>query len=128
MFACKDAASKHVNFGKKHRSHFEIVSLILEDARDKYVTRFSIANYANINYTQLKQYLRVLIKMRLIEVHIVNGRVFYKTSAEGINFLKQYRVLLNIILRLKEIKNDAHVAATYITEQDPQHSKLSQWR
>lgn len=128
MFAWKNTASKHVNFGKKYRSHFEIVSLILEAARDKYTTRFSIVNYADINYAQLKRYLRVLIEMRLIGVHIVNGRVFYKTSAEGIEFLNQYRVLSNIILRLKEIKEDAHVAAARIVEQDPQNSKLSRWR
>lgn len=117
MFAWKNAQSKLVNFGKKYRSHFEIVSLILEAARDKCVTRFSIVNYADINYTQLKRYLRILIEMRLIEVHIINERVFYKTSTKGINFLNQYNVLSNIISRLKEIREDTHVTAAHIAEQ-----------
>lgn len=127
MFTWKNAQPKLVNFGKKYRSRFEIISLILEAARDKLVTRFSIVNYADINYVQFKRYLQVLIEMRLIEVHIVNGRVFYKTTAEGINFLNQYYILSNLLSRLKEIKEDAHVATAHISEQNLQHSRLSRW-
>lgn len=108
--------SKHVKL-KKYRGHFEIIALILDAARNKCVTKFSIFKYSNINYTQLKKYLRVLIEMRLIEVHVIDGRVLYKTSVEGIDFLERYYALLDTLSGLKGINEDAKIADIHFTKQ-----------
>jgi hypothetical protein len=48
--------------------------------------------------------------MHFIETYIVGGRVFYKTSVEGINFLRQYCVLLDLISNLQRISENVAVA------------------
>jgi predicted transcriptional regulator len=120
--------SKQVKIDKKYRGHFEIMALILDAARDKYVTRFSMVKYSNTNYAQLKRYLRVLIEMRLIEVRVIDGRVLYKTSVEGIDFLERYYALLDIFSSFKGINEDAKVAGIHFTEQDSHYPRLNRLR
>ncbi|MGB9676316.1 MAG: winged helix-turn-helix domain-containing protein [Candidatus Bathyarchaeales archaeon] len=104
-------------FDKKYRDGFEIVASILEVAKDGYTTKFSIAKYAKANYAQLNKYLQFLVKMCFIEAHVVDGRVFYKTSVKGIIFLKHYSALLDLISDLRETGEcDDIVKAQFATE------------
>lgn len=113
---------------KKYRGHFEIIALILDAARNRYVTRFSIVKYAKINYAQLKKYLRVLVEMRFIEVHLINGRVLYRTSVEGINFLRQYDALLGMFSNLQRVNEDVKTANIQFVKQGTFPLRLNHWR
>jgi len=117
-----------VQICKKYRGHFEIIALILDAARNRYVTRFSIVKYANINYAQLKKYLRVLVETHFIEVHLINGRVLYRTSAEGVNFLRQYDTLLNMFSNLQRTNEGVKTANIQFVKQDAFHVGLNRWR
>jgi predicted transcriptional regulator len=117
-----------VQICKKYRGHFEIIALILDAARNRYVTRFSIVKYANINYAQLKKYLRVLVETHFIEVHVINERVLYRTSAEGVNFLRQYDTLLNMFSNLQRTNEGAKTANIQFVKQDAFHVRLNSWR
>jgi len=90
--------SMFLSLDKKYRSHFEIIALILEAARDSCITRFYVMKSASINCAQLKKYLRSLTKIGFIDIYIMDNHVFYKTSEKGLEFLKQYHVLLSMLL------------------------------
>jgi predicted transcriptional regulator len=126
MFICPKV--KVSKLDKKYRGHFEIIALILDSARDKYITKFSIVKYSKINYSQLKKYLPILIEMRLIKACVFDGQVLYKTSVQGIDFLRQYYALLDVISRLKGINEDAKVAGIHFAEQDSRYFRLNRLR
>lgn len=98
----KYRTSRILNLDKKYRSHFEIIALLVEAVKDNSATRFSIMTHAGINCTQLKKYLQSLTQMGFIDGCINNGRVFYRASAKGLDFLRQYYVLLGILLSAHE--------------------------
>jgi len=83
---------------KRYRSHFEIIALMLEAVNDKRVSRFSIMKRAHINCTQLKKYLESLTEMGFIETHTKDGKSLYRASEKGLGFLRQYYVLLGMLL------------------------------
>lgn len=94
----KYRTSKFLNLNKKYRSHFEIVALMLEAMRDNGATRFSIMKYTCINSAQLKKYLRFLTEMGFIEMDVKASRLLYRASEKGLAYLRQYQVLLGMLL------------------------------
>jgi len=83
---------------KKYRSHFEIIGLVLEAVKADSATPFSIMKHASINCQQLKKYLRSLTEIGFLEVEIQKCKIFYRASKEGLEFLRQYYVLLEMLL------------------------------
>jgi len=83
---------------KKYRGNFEIIALLLEAVKDNGATRFSIMKHADTNYNQLKKYLRSLTEIGFIEMDKKEGQCLYRTSEKGLAFLRQYYVLLGMLL------------------------------
>jgi predicted transcriptional regulator len=83
---------------KKYRGHFEIIALLLEGGTNNDATRFTIMKNASINYKQLKKYLHSLTEMGFIEMDKKEERCFYRTTEKGLDFLRQYHVLLGMLL------------------------------
>ena len=71
----------------KNRSRTEIVGNIL-DAANGGVTKTKIMYIAFLSYGQLREYLSILIEHNLLEY--IEGTQTYKTTEKGINFLKIY--------------------------------------
>ena len=71
----------------KYRSRTEIVSNILNAANGG-TTKTKIMYRAFLSYTQLKEYLSVLIENNLIEY--IDGTHTFKTTKKGLNFLKMH--------------------------------------
>ena len=71
----------------KYRSRTEIVSMILEAANGG-ATKTKIMYKAFLSYTQLKEYLSVLIENNLLEY--LEGMHTYKTTEKGFNLLKMH--------------------------------------
>jgi predicted transcriptional regulator len=71
----------------KYRSRTEIVSNIL-DAANGGTTKTKIMYKAYLSFTQLKEYLSVLIENNLIEY--IDGTSTFKTTEKGLNFLKMH--------------------------------------
>ncbi|MDI6848092.1 MAG: winged helix-turn-helix domain-containing protein [Candidatus Bathyarchaeia archaeon] len=94
----KYKTSKFLNFNKKYRSHFEIIALIIETIKSRGVAQHSVMRHANINYMQLKKYLGSLAEMDFIEVKRENSSILYKATEKGLAFLRQYYVLLGMLL------------------------------
>jgi predicted transcriptional regulator len=85
-------------FGKKYRSHFEIVALMVEAVKDCGQAKFSIMKHASINCGQADKFLGSLTEMGFIEQYLMAGRPMYRASDRGLAFLRQYYVLLSMFL------------------------------
>ncbi len=85
----------------KNRSRTEIVSNIL-DAANGGATKTKIMYIAFLSYNQLREYLSVLIENNLIEY--LEGTQTYKTTEKGLNFLKIYNEIGELLQTT--IKND----------------------
>jgi predicted transcriptional regulator len=83
---------------KKYRSHFEIIGLVLEAVKADSATPFSIMKHANVNFMQLKKYLKSLTEIGFLEVEIRKSTIFYRASKEGLEFLRQYYALVEMLL------------------------------
>jgi predicted transcriptional regulator len=84
--------------GKKYRSHFEIIALMVEAVKDVGQARFSIMKHASINCGQLNRFLNSLIEMGFVREDLRDGKVVYRASERGLDFLRQYYVLLAMLL------------------------------
>jgi predicted transcriptional regulator len=94
----KYRTSNLLNLNKKYRSHFEIVALMLEAMKGEGATGFSVMKHTSVNSAQLKKYLGSLIEIEFIDTDNRDGQVFYKASKKGLDFLRQYYVLLGMLL------------------------------
>jgi len=74
------------------------MALMLEAVNGNGASRFSIMKHAKINCMQLKRYLGSLTEMGFIEIYVKGGRGFYRASEKGLGFLRQYYVLLGMLL------------------------------
>lgn len=84
-------------FDKKYRGFFEIIASILEVAVEG-VSRYAIANCLHTNYVHLQKYLNYLVRRGFIDVEVDGGRLLYRTSGKGLEFLKLYYALLKMFL------------------------------
>lgn len=84
--------------GKKYRSHFEIVALMVEAVKDCGQHKFSIMKYASINCGQADKFLSSLTEMGFMERYVMAGRPMYRASERGVAYLRQYYVLLSMFL------------------------------
>ena len=86
---------------KKYRSHFEIIGLVLEAVKADIATPFSIMNHARVNCMQLKKYLKSLTEMGFLRMEIKKNKISYGATVEGLEFLRQYYILLEMLLSAK---------------------------
>jgi predicted transcriptional regulator len=90
---------------KKYRGHFEIVALLLEAVKDSGATCFSMIKYTGTNYKLLKKYLSSLIEIGFIEIDKKGDQCLYRISEKGLCFLRQYYILLGMLLVSSERNN-----------------------
>lgn len=82
---------------KKYRNHFEIIALMLEAVKGGGARRFSIMRRTSVNSAQLKKHLGSLMKMGLVEIDVKGGRTIYKATDRGLEFLRHYNILQQIM-------------------------------
>ena len=90
--------------GKKYRSHFEIIALIVEAVKDGCQGKFSVMKHASINCGQADRFLPSLVEMGFIDQRPLEGKPFYQASERGMAFLRQYYVLLSMLLAIENGK------------------------
>jgi len=72
----------------KNRSRTDILGLILEAANGGGATKTRIMYEAFLSYTQLKEYLTILLENGLLEYE--GRRELYRTTEKGMLFLQKY--------------------------------------
>ena len=88
----------------KYRSKTEIVSNILDAANGGGATKTKIMYKAFLSYAQLKEYLSLLIDNNLIEYS--NGTQTFKATEKGLNYLKTYREIGELLQQTSQVKHD----------------------
>jgi predicted transcriptional regulator len=86
----------------KNRGRTEMLAAMLETAKGK-ATKTKIMYSAFLSYSQLKDYLDILIENNLIEY--IEGTQTYKTTEKGLNYLKMNNEI-GELLQTTTIKND----------------------
>jgi predicted transcriptional regulator len=77
---------------QKRRDQLSIVANILEISRGG-ILKTQIMYRANLSYTQLKEYLPLLLSRGLMTQTIIEGKNTYVVTVEGAGFLGGYREL-----------------------------------
>ena len=86
---------------RKRRDRLYIIAEILEIAKDG-TLKTQIMYKANLSFSQLNEYLNLLVKLNLLESKQINGRVIYRTTDKGFKYLDNYKEILQL---LKNTKN-----------------------
>jgi predicted transcriptional regulator len=95
----KKIAHYYVNY-MKYRSRSEIIAVILETANDSGgVNKTRIMYKAVLSYTQLKEYLSLIIENGLMEY--LEGEHRYRITEKGIHFLQIYNRIRELITTTK---------------------------
>lgn len=84
-------------FGRRRRDKFTIITEILEIAKERLV-KTHIMNRADLNSTQLNDYLRFMLKKNLLQKTPQDDKEMYQATAEGINLLSGYSRLQEILM------------------------------
>lgn len=71
---------------------------MVEAVKDAGQGRFSIMKHASINCGQLNRFLSSLVEMGFVQEDLRDGKVVYRASERGLDFLRQYYVLLSMLL------------------------------
>jgi predicted transcriptional regulator len=88
----------------KYRSRTEIVCNILDAANGGGITKTKIMYTAFLSYAQLNEYLSILIENNLIEY--LDGTQTFKITEKGLNYLKTYNEIGELLQQTTTIKND----------------------
>ena len=86
---------------RKRRDRLYIIAEIFEIAKDG-TLKTQITYKANLSFSQLNEYLNLLVKLNLLESKQINGRVIYRTTDKGFKYLDSYKEILQL---LKNTKN-----------------------
>ena len=84
----------------KYRGRSEIIAVILETANDSSgVNKTRIMYKAVLSYTQLREYLSLIIENGLMEY--LEGEHIYRITEKGIHFLQIYNRIRELITTTK---------------------------
>jgi predicted transcriptional regulator len=91
----------------KRRARMEIVADILEVAKEE-TPKLKIMYQASLSFSQLTTYLNFLLKSGLIQKLKMNGKVLYKTTSKGNQYLKSYKELKHLLHQRNEALVNIH--------------------
>ena len=78
------------------RDRLYIIAEILSIAKDG-TLKTQIMYKANLSFTQLNNYLKLLIEFNLMKVNEEDDRNVYRTTAKGCRFLERYKEILKLL-------------------------------
>jgi predicted transcriptional regulator len=93
----------------KRRDKLGIIAEILEIAKDG-TLKTQIMYKANLSFAQLNVYLEFMLKIRLLGKFVSGGRVVYRTTEKGLDYLGRSRE----IMALLEIESEKGVGGAMV--------------
>ena len=81
-----------------NRSRTEIVAMILDAATKGGETKTKIMYFAFLSYTQVHEYLSILIENNLVEY--LDGTNKFKTTEKGLHFLNMHNEIRKLLPQL----------------------------
>ncbi len=94
--------SSTIEISSKRRDKLCIIAEILEIAKEG-TLKTQIMYKANLSFAQLNDYLRFMLKIKLIQKLFSKGKEVYIATEKGLDFL-QRQCELNELLRVEEDK------------------------
>jgi predicted transcriptional regulator len=102
------------NPSAKRRDKLFIIAEILEIAKDG-TLKTQIMYRANLSFTQLNDYLRFMLKSKLLEKTLQNDKEIYRASEKGVDFLLRYREIAELLRDANEnCKNGVKIPPTHL--------------
>jgi len=87
----------------KRRDKLYIIAEILDIAKEG-TLKTQIMYRANLSFTQLNDYLKFMLRIKLLDKILENDKEKYKATEKGLNFLQRYREITEL-LRADENEN-----------------------
>jgi len=81
---------------RKRRDRLLIIAEILDISKDG-ALKTQIMYKANLSFSQLNTYLKLLLKIQLLEIIEVNGKNVYKTTKKGVEYMQSYKEVIEIL-------------------------------
>jgi predicted transcriptional regulator len=82
--------------GRRGRDRLYIIAEILEIAKDG-TLKTQVMYRANLSFTQLTDYLKFMLRIRLLEKVETDGKDVYKATEKGLDFLQRYREIYKLL-------------------------------
>jgi predicted transcriptional regulator len=90
----------------KRRDKLSIIAEILEIAKDG-ALKTQIMYKANLSFAQLNEYLKFMLKIKLLNKLVDNRKEMYGVTAKGLAFLQRYVELTELLTEEANSKNGA---------------------
>ena len=81
---------------RKRRDRLFILAEILDIAKEGSL-KTQIMYRANLSFTQLNEYLGVLLNMKLVGLMENKEKNVYKTTSKGLQYLQNYREIIELL-------------------------------
>ena len=81
---------------RKRRDRLYILAEILDIAKDG-TLKTQIMYRANLSFTQLNEYLDLLVSMKLVGLIAEKEKNIYKTTAKGLQYLQNYKEIIELL-------------------------------
>ena len=87
----------------KRRDKLCIIAAIIEIAREG-VLKTQIMYKANLSFTQLSEYLSLMLETKLLTQTIYGGREGYLVTEQGLGFLQKHSELVDMLKTCGSVK------------------------
>ena len=81
----------------RRRDRLYIMAQILEITKDGSL-KTQIMYKANLSFSQLKEYLSLLIEMKLLETTVNANKTVYRMTRKGSEYLRNYKQITDLLL------------------------------
>jgi len=81
---------------RKRRDRLYIMAEILDIARDG-ALKTQIMYKANLSFSQLNTYLKLLLETQLLEILKRNRKTIYKTTKRGVEYMQSYKEVIETL-------------------------------
>lgn len=81
---------------RKRRDRLFIIAEILDIARDG-ALKTQIMYKANLSFSQVNTYLKLLQETQLLEILAKSGKRIYKTTKKGVEYMHSYKEVIEIL-------------------------------
>ncbi len=81
---------------RKRRDRLYIIAEILDIAKDG-ALKTQIMYKANLSFSQLNTYIKLLLETQLLEISRKNRRMIYKTTKKGAEYMQSYKEVIETL-------------------------------
>jgi predicted transcriptional regulator len=81
---------------RKRRDRLQIIAEILDIAKEG-ALKTQIMYKANLSFSQLNNYLKLLLEITLLETQKRSRRKIYKTTKKGVKYMQRYQEIIETL-------------------------------